>query len=250
MLKNRLIYAAVLIGVFLFHCYYTGWLSWFLLMFLLLLPPFSLLCSLPCILRQQVAAQLPASCKRGEEVLLQISNRQRTRLPAPPCSLRLRCVDRLAGTELTEPMDEECSSTMWKGESLYYLRDWSFESGDLQGDLYCNGELVAENVAMYMGRSWLSDGQAAFLTDWNDRKETGTLQVFDGKKTQTIAEDVHCFETTKDGIAYLGEYSARRCEGDLYYFNGRKSVPVDQDVTQLYLVYDNGGSYDASWLGY
>ena len=102
MLKNRLIYAAVLIGVFLFHCYYTGWLSWFLLMFLLLLPPFSLLCSLPCILRQQVVAQLPASCKRGEEVLLQISNRQRTRLPAPPCSLRLRCADRLAGTELTQ----------------------------------------------------------------------------------------------------------------------------------------------------
>ena len=156
----------------------------------------------------------------------------------------------VASPELTEPMDEECSSTMWKGESLYYLRDWSFESGDLQGDLYCNGELVAENVAMYMGRSWLSDGQAAFLTDWNDRKETGTLQVFDGKKTQTIAEDVHCFEPTKDGIAYLGEYSARRCEGDLYYFNGRKSVSVAQDVTQLYLVYDNDGSYDASWLGY
>ena len=96
------------------------------------------------------------------------------------------------------------------------------------------GELVAENVARYMGRSWLSDGQAACLTDWNDRKETGTLQVFDGKKTQTIAEDVHCFEPTKDGIAYLGEYSARRCEGDLYYFNGRKSVSVAQDVTQLY----------------
>ena len=33
MLKNRLLYAALLIGLIFFHAFYTGWISWFLLIF-------------------------------------------------------------------------------------------------------------------------------------------------------------------------------------------------------------------------
>ena len=38
MLKNRLLYAALLIGLIFFHAFYTGWISWFLLIFTLCLP--------------------------------------------------------------------------------------------------------------------------------------------------------------------------------------------------------------------
>ena len=50
MRKARLLYAALLAGMLLFHIYYSGWISWFLLVFLLCLPVFSLIFSLPCVL--------------------------------------------------------------------------------------------------------------------------------------------------------------------------------------------------------
>ena len=43
MLKNRLLYAALLICLIFFHAFYTGWISWFLLIFTLCLPLLSLL---------------------------------------------------------------------------------------------------------------------------------------------------------------------------------------------------------------
>ena len=146
----------------------------------------------------------------------------------------------------------DCIWSEWSGNKLYDVR---YNDDYTELNLYCDGELIAEGVPMYMSGYDVCDDRVVYLTDWDLNKEKGTLRIYDGKETQVIAEDVHSFVCTKDGIAYLGEYSARRCAGDLYYFNGRKSVPVDQDVTQLYYVvhdhvYYNYGSYDASWLGY
>lgn len=97
MLKNRLLYAAALVGAVVFHSYYTGWLSWFLLLFALCLPLLSLLCSLPCILSQNTSAQMPASCPRGENAMLRLENGQRSAMPALPCRLVLECTDMAGG---------------------------------------------------------------------------------------------------------------------------------------------------------
>ena len=102
MWKTRLLYAALLAGMLLFHSYYTGWISWFLLTFLLCLPVFSLLCSLPCVLRQRFSAHLPERCTAGEEALLHLTNARRSVFPALPCSIRLTCSDRMGGTETTQ----------------------------------------------------------------------------------------------------------------------------------------------------
>ena len=56
MCKNRLMYLASLAGVLIFHTYYTGWFSWYLLMLTVTLPWFSLLCSLSPMLRLRIAA--------------------------------------------------------------------------------------------------------------------------------------------------------------------------------------------------
>ena len=98
MLKNRLLYAALLIGLIFFHAFYTGWISWFLLIFTLCLPLLSLLCSLPFLLSQQFSAQLPAQCLRGEERGIRLINQSATHMPALPCSFQLVCADRLAGS--------------------------------------------------------------------------------------------------------------------------------------------------------
>ncbi|MBS1407371.1 MAG: hypothetical protein HPZ97_00650 [Oscillospiraceae bacterium] len=80
MLKNRLLYAALLIGLIFFHAFYTGWISWFLLIFTLCLPLLSLLCSLPFLLSQKFSAQLPAQCLRGEERGIRLINKSATHM--------------------------------------------------------------------------------------------------------------------------------------------------------------------------
>lgn len=102
MRKARLLYAALLAGMLLFHIYYSGWISWFLLVFLLCLPVFSLIFSLPCVLHQRFSAHLPECCTVGEEALLHLVNARRSVLPALPCSIRLTCTDRMGGTTDTQ----------------------------------------------------------------------------------------------------------------------------------------------------
>ena len=43
MLHARILYIAALLGALLFHTYYTGWFSWYLLMLADILPWFTLL---------------------------------------------------------------------------------------------------------------------------------------------------------------------------------------------------------------
>lgn len=47
MARNRIFYGLFLLAAVVFHSFYTGWFSFFLLLFSVLLPVFSLLVSLP-----------------------------------------------------------------------------------------------------------------------------------------------------------------------------------------------------------
>ena len=87
MWKNRLIYLATLCGVLLFHTYYTGWFSWYLLMLTVTLPWFSLLCSLAPMLRLRVAADMPASCLMGQSAHIRLASAG-ARLLSPPYRLQ------------------------------------------------------------------------------------------------------------------------------------------------------------------
>ena len=62
MAKNRILYGLFLLAAVIFHSFYTGWFSFFLLVFAVLLPVFSLLVSLPAMLRAAYEAELPARC--------------------------------------------------------------------------------------------------------------------------------------------------------------------------------------------
>jgi len=86
--KNWLLYLAGLAGTVVFHAYYFGWFSWFLLVLMLCLPWFSLLVSLPAMLRVRIHLDLPAACMREEPayVTLRAANGF---LPMPRCRFRL-----------------------------------------------------------------------------------------------------------------------------------------------------------------
>ena len=72
MLHARILYIAALLGALLFHTYYTGWFSWYLLMLAVILPWFSLLCSLRPMLRLRLQADMPSVSRLGEPACLRM----------------------------------------------------------------------------------------------------------------------------------------------------------------------------------
>lgn len=94
--RNWLIYVLGLAGALVFRVFYFGWYSWFLLVLAVCLPVFSLLVSLPAMLRVRIRMDAPASCMRGEPVYvtMQASNGF---LPMPRCRFRLRLHHRMTG---------------------------------------------------------------------------------------------------------------------------------------------------------
>ena len=88
MLRNWLVYLLGLAGALVFHIYYFGWYSWFVLVLAVALPWFSLLVSLLAMLRTRLRMDAPALLTRNEAayVTLRAGNGF---LPQPLCHFRL-----------------------------------------------------------------------------------------------------------------------------------------------------------------
>ena len=88
MLRNWLVYLLGLAGALVFHIYYFGWYSWFVLVLAVALPWFSLLVSLLAMLRTRLRMDVPALLTRNEAayVTLRAGNGF---LPQPLCRFRL-----------------------------------------------------------------------------------------------------------------------------------------------------------------
>lgn len=88
MLRNWLVYLLGLAGALVFHIYYFGWYSWFVLVLAVALPWFSLLVSLLAMLRTRLRMDAPALLTRNEAayVTLRADNGF---LPQPLCRFRL-----------------------------------------------------------------------------------------------------------------------------------------------------------------
>jgi len=85
-----------LLGSLVFHAFYFGWYSWFVLQLTILLPLFSLLVSLPAMLRARLYVTASDSCFRQDNAYVSVRVENRL-LPVPRCSFRLRLVNRLSG---------------------------------------------------------------------------------------------------------------------------------------------------------
>jgi len=99
MLKNRLLYFAVLAGIVVFYIYYIAWFSWFLLLLTLCMPILSLFVSLPAVKNLRLSAQMPDHCERGTPAAVRFSRMDRCWLPTPLYSFRLVVLDCMSGEE-------------------------------------------------------------------------------------------------------------------------------------------------------
>lgn len=102
MARNRIFYGLFLLAAVVFHSFYTGWFSFFLLLFSVLLPVFSLLVSLPAMLRAAYTPQLPLRCFCGQDAQFALQPSSASRLPVSCCRLHLLVCDAVGGTQRTE----------------------------------------------------------------------------------------------------------------------------------------------------
>lgn len=103
MLRCRLVYLLALVGAVLFYIFFNGYLSFFVLVFALILPLLSLLLSLPgmCCVRAQVELPLSATPrKKPFPVCLLVENR--AYFPMARVRLRLRYTNTFSGEETAE----------------------------------------------------------------------------------------------------------------------------------------------------
>lgn len=104
MLKCRLTYLFALVGAVLFYIFFNGYLSYYILLFALLLPVLSLILSLPGMCCVRAVLQAPAAASRGKPfpVYLQIQNR--SHLPAARIRLRMRYQNQFSGEKYAETL--------------------------------------------------------------------------------------------------------------------------------------------------
>ena len=97
MLKNRMIYVAVLLILCLFRIAYTGYVAGMLLLMALILPIFSWLISLPGAIYTQVLLTVPDQVVRGGEATLTLTLRQSRLFATGAVRGKLRTTNALTG---------------------------------------------------------------------------------------------------------------------------------------------------------
>ena len=108
-----------------------------------------------------------------------------------------------------------------------YCKDVSGGDYGSEGDMYCDKELVDYDV--YFGDRTVTDGKIAYFTDYNSDRGEGTLKLFDGGKSEKVADDVGDFYFTyDDNLVYLWDISSSG-KGTLSYYDG-KSEKIADDV--------------------
>jgi len=99
MIKNWLLYLPGLIGALVFHIYYFGWFSWFVLVLTLCLPLFSLIVSILAMARVRLTLDVPARCNRGDPAYVTLRALGGF-LPLPRCRFQLVLRSVMTGEEL------------------------------------------------------------------------------------------------------------------------------------------------------
>ena len=104
-------YLLGLAGAVVFHAYYFGWYSWFVLQLMILLPLLSLVLSLPAMLSARVRLQVQQQCRQQENACVAISL-VGSWLPLPQCRLRL-CVEHTMTGERTVAKNKLIGKESW-----------------------------------------------------------------------------------------------------------------------------------------
>lgn len=140
----------------------------------------------------------------------------------------------ISGTTVSAPekVDSDVQSsymTICDNGDVLYFKDLD----DDKGELYFNGEHIASDaLATYISKN--DNGNFYFMTDYSSNRSQGTLNVFNGKKTETISDDVRSWQVQEDGsVVFLYDYSSTSFTGELRKYSGKKTETIDEDIAAL-----------------
>lgn len=136
---------------------------------------------------------------------------------------------------------QEQSPFFASDSELVYLKNCD----DWKGELYINKEKISDDVEMGYSEAYSELGKVFYFTDWNDDKEYGTLNFYNGKESVKIADDVHSYYVTQDGrVLYLYDYSLKYYTGELYEWFDDETRKIDDDVVCVLSIFNNkNGGY-------
>ena len=73
------------------------------------------------------------------------------------------------------------------------------------------------------------------MTDFDDKRNYGTLVMLEGSEKTKIADDVSYWRVMdEDTVLFLTEYNNDRNRGDLRYYNGKTAETIDVDVRAVF----------------
>ena len=144
----------------------------------------------------------------------------------------------ISGNQVSKPTlyDSEVSLFSAIDTHVSYAKNFDKESSDF--DLYWDKALVDSDVRRVL--QYHKNSQALYyVTDFDNEDQTGTLKIYQDKKSEKIADDVYqCTLIDNGDLAYLADYNKEKSRGDLYIYNGKKSEKADTDVTVILQITD------------
>lgn len=120
-------------------------------------------------------------------------------------------------------------------DKFEYYKDYK----DSKGELYVNKVKIDYDVSVYSTVVYSDSDKVIYFTDWNDKKDYGTLKIYQGGESVKVADDVHNFSTMSDGrILYLYDYSLNYYKGELHVWENGETRKIDDDVVAVIPVYE------------
>ncbi len=114
--------------------------------------------------------------------------------------------------------------------SFKYFKDYE----DGEGDLYINKELIDYDVKGDMVKEYNGIDKVFYFINWDDKKELGTLKVYNGKKSANIQDEAHTYFVSPGGtLLYLSDYSLDYNKGELYKWADGAAEKLDDDVSYI-----------------
>ena len=136
-------------------------------------------------------------------------------------------------------------------DNNYFIQDDKFvyfkDVTKFSGSLYINKEKIDDDVNVYNSKYYDESNKLIYFTNWVVNKEYGTLNVFDGKNSVKIDDDVTYFYMLPNGdISYIYDFSIDRNKGTLYIYKNGKKEKIDDDVS--YIINENKDKYKKIYL--
>ncbi len=140
-------------------------------------------------------------------------------------------------------IDEKVFYAHLENGALVYEKNYNGK----EFDLYVDSKLVDEGVNAYFIK--YTDNKIAYLTDYDNDTNSGTLKLFDGNSSKEIAKNVFDFDFSFNGdVIYLFDYSLEDLKGTLSVYNG-EAVKLNENVKLLMHV-ENKQYHDNTELYY